>query len=92
VALVRKALNVISEGLALLLPASLRIPGVAQLYVHALKVVGEILPKILLAINRVPRHVVEPGPGRVDKVDGEKLDDEEVIICHTRSAREAVIL
>jgi hypothetical protein len=79
-ALVGKLQNVISQGLALLLSATLQIPGVARPYIRDLKVTGQSLPKILPAINRVPGQVVEPGPGRVNQVDRVKLDDEEVII------------
>jgi hypothetical protein len=35
--------------------------------------------------------VVEPGPSRVGQVNGEELDDEEVIIYATRPTREAVV-
>jgi hypothetical protein len=76
----------------MLLLATLQIPGVAWLYVRALKVVDEDLPEILLAINRVPRQVVEPGPGCVSQVSGVKLDDEEVVICPARPTYKVVIL
>jgi hypothetical protein len=90
--IVEKSQNVIPEGLTLLLSATLQIPGVARLYVHALKVVSDDLPEILSAINRVPRQVVEPSLGRVGQVNGEKLDNEEVIVRPSCPACKAVIL
>jgi hypothetical protein len=36
--------------------------------------------------------VIEPGPGQVSQVDGEELDDEDVIICPTHPACKAVVL
>jgi hypothetical protein len=50
-ALLREPPNVIPKGLALLLSATLQIPGVARPHVHALKVDSEDLPEILHAIN-----------------------------------------
>jgi hypothetical protein len=76
----------------MLLLATLQIPRVAWLYVHALKVADEDLPEILLAINQVPGQVVEPGPGCVSQVSGAKLDDEEVVIHPVRPTYKAVIL
>jgi hypothetical protein len=57
--------NVISEGLAWLLLATLQILGVAHPHVCALEVAGEDLLEILLAINHVSMQVVKPGPSRV---------------------------
>jgi hypothetical protein len=91
-ALMVKLLNVILEGLALLLLTTLQIPGVAWSYIRALKVASENLPEILLTINRVPGQLVLPGPGRVGQVDGEKLDDEEVVISPACPARKVVII
>jgi hypothetical protein len=51
VALAGKPSNVIPEGLALLMSATLQIPTAARLLVRALKVAGEDLPKTLLAFN-----------------------------------------
>jgi hypothetical protein len=65
VAFLGQTLNVISEGLAQLLLATLQIPGVAHPHMCALKVASEDLLDILLAINRVPGQVVESGPGCV---------------------------
>jgi hypothetical protein len=46
-----EAPNVIPQGIALLLLATLQIPGVAGLHICALKVAGEDLLEIFLAIN-----------------------------------------
>jgi hypothetical protein len=75
-------LNVIPEGLNRLLWATLQIPGVARLHVCALQVFGKDLLVVLLAINRISGQVVERGPSCVGQVNGEKLDQEEVIIHH----------
>jgi hypothetical protein len=91
-ALAGKASNVIPEGLTLLILATLQILGDARLYVRALEVVAEDLPKILPAINRVPGQVVELGPGHVGQVNAKKLDDEEVIVGPAHLACKVVIL
>jgi hypothetical protein len=91
-ALLREPPNVVSEGFTLLLPVTLQIPGVARPHIRALKVVGEDLLEILPAINQVSRQLVEPGPGHVGQVNGDKLDDEEVIILPTHPAYKAVVL
>jgi hypothetical protein len=91
-ALAGKASNVIPEGLTLLILATLQILGDARLYVRALEVVTEDLPKILPAINRVPGQVVELGPGHVGQVNAKKLDDEEVIVGPAHLACKVVIL
>jgi hypothetical protein len=92
VALAGKLSNVIPWGLALHLLAILHISRVVQPYIHAQKVADEDLPEIIPTINRVPGQVVEPGPIHVDQVNGEKLDDEEVIIHPTHPACKVVIL
>jgi hypothetical protein len=76
----REFLDVILEGLAQLLHTTLQILGVSRLQICALEVAGEDLLEILPAINHVSRQVVEPGHGCVCYVNGEELDDEEVII------------
>jgi hypothetical protein len=58
-------IDVILEGLARLLPATLQIPRVARPHVRALEVTGEDLLEILPAVNRISRQVVKLGPGRV---------------------------
>jgi hypothetical protein len=88
----RKSSDVIPEGFDRLLPTALQIPRVVGLHVCALEVTGEDLLEILLAINHVSRQVVEPGPGHVGQVNGEELDDEEIIVRPTRPTHEAVVL
>jgi hypothetical protein len=61
-------------------------------HVCALKVAGEDLLEILPTIDRVSRQVIVPSSGRLSHVDGEELDDEEVIVCPTCPAHEAVVL
>jgi hypothetical protein len=56
------------------------------------KVVSENLLEILPAINRVSRQVIKSGPGSVSQVNGEGLDDEEVIICHVCPACKVIVL
>jgi hypothetical protein len=65
---------------------------VAQPYVCALNVAGEDLLEILPKIDQISGQVIEPRPGRVDQVNGEELDDEEVIICPAFPTRNVVIL
>jgi hypothetical protein len=55
-----------------------------------LKVAGEDLLKILPAIDQVSGQVNKPCPSCV--INGEKLDDEEVVIHLTRLAGKAVVL
>jgi hypothetical protein len=90
--LLGEALDVIPQGLPLLLPATIQILGIARPHVCALKVVGEDLLDILPTIDQVSRQVMEASFGCVGQVDGEKLDDEEVIVCPTHPAREAIVL
>jgi hypothetical protein len=80
------------QGSSLLLPATLQIPGIVGPHVCALKFVGEDLLEILPIIDRVSGQVTEPSSRRVVQVDGEELDDEEVIIRPTNPTREAVAL
>jgi hypothetical protein len=57
--------DVIPEGLACLLGATLQITGVARPYVSALEVAGEDLLKIFPTIDRDSRQVVKTCPSRV---------------------------
>jgi hypothetical protein len=92
IALSRQPSNVILEGFTLLLLTTLQILGVARPHVRVLKVTDEDLLEILLGINQVSGQVVKTGPGRVNQVDGDKLDDEEVIIRHACPACKTVVL
>jgi hypothetical protein len=65
VALSGEPLNVISEGLTRLLPATLQTPGVARPHVCALEVAGKDLLEIHPAINRASGQVINPGPSSV---------------------------
>jgi hypothetical protein len=84
--------NVIPEGFALLLPATLQILRVARPHVCAIKVADEDLLDILPGVNRVSGQVIKPGPSHVDQLNGEELDDEEAIIRPTSLACEAIVL
>jgi hypothetical protein len=79
------------EGFTWLLSATLQISRVAGPHIRAIEVVGEDLLEILPAINCVSQQVVEAGPSGVGWVNGEKLDDEEVIIHPTHPAREMIV-
>jgi hypothetical protein len=79
----------ITQGFPLLLPATLQNPGIVRPQVCALKVAGEDLLEFLPTIDRVSGQVIERSSERVDQVNGEELDNEEVIVC---PAREAVVL
>jgi hypothetical protein len=83
--------NVIPEGLAWLLSATLHIPRVVWPHVCALEVANEDLLEILPAINQISIQVVKPSPGRVGKVNGENLHDEEIIIHPTRPTCKVVV-
>jgi hypothetical protein len=62
------------------------------MHVDALEVASEDLSEILLAIDDVSWQMIQPCPGRVDQVDREELDAEEVIVHFARSARKVVVL
>jgi hypothetical protein len=79
-------LVVILEGLAQLLPVVLQVPRVARTHVHTLEVAAEDLSEILPAIDSVSWQMIHPGPGGIGQLDGEELDDEEIMIHSTRSA------
>jgi hypothetical protein len=57
-----------------------------------MKVAGEDLYEILSAIDRVSGQVIVLGLGHVDQVNGEELDDEEVIICLAHPVHKVVVL
>jgi hypothetical protein len=57
-----------------------------------MKVADEDLLEILPTTDRVSGQVIEPSSGYVVQVDGEELDDEEVIVHPTRPTHEAVVL
>jgi hypothetical protein len=84
-----KALDVIPQGFPQLFPETLQILGIAGPHVFTLKVAGEDLLMILPTIDRVSGQVIEPTSGCVGQVNGEELDDEEVIV---RPIREAIVL
>jgi hypothetical protein len=60
-----EALNVISQGFARLLPATLQVPGFARMHIHALEVAGEDLLEILQAIDDVSQQMIQSSPNRV---------------------------
>jgi hypothetical protein len=78
------------EGFTWLLSATLQISRVAGPHIRVIEVVGEVL-EILPAINCVSQQVVEADPSGFGWVNGEKLDDEEVIIHPTHPAREMIV-
>jgi hypothetical protein len=92
VVLLWETLDVISEGLTYLLLAALQILGAARTHICALEVVGEDLLEILPAIDDVSRQMVQPGPRGISQVDGEEMDDKEVIVHSAHSTHEALIL
>jgi hypothetical protein len=87
-----KMLDLISEGFTRFLLAAFQVPRVTRMHVGALEVTGEDISKILPAIDVVSWQMIWPGPSGIGQVDREELDDEEVIVWTTRSAREAVVL
>jgi hypothetical protein len=58
-------LDVISKGFARLLPATLQIPRVAWMHVHALEVAGEDLLEVIPTIDDVSWEMIQLGPGRI---------------------------
>jgi hypothetical protein len=74
------------------LSAALQVLGVARTLVRALEVDSEDLPEILPAIDDVSWQMIQQGPGGVDQIDGEELDDEKVVVCPTCLARKAIVL
>jgi hypothetical protein len=87
-----EAPDVIPHEFPLLLLATLQISGIAGWHVCALKVAGEYFFEILPIIDRVSGQVIEPSSGHVRQVDGEELDDEEVIIHPARPTHAVVVL
>jgi hypothetical protein len=65
---------------------------VAMAHVGALKVVDEDLSEILSASNDISWKMTQPGPGIIDQVDWDELDDEEILVRSALSTREAVLL
>jgi hypothetical protein len=88
----REAPDIILQGFPLLLPATLQIPRIVRPHICALKVTSEDLLKILPMIDQVSGQVIEPSSGRVGQVDGEELNDEEVITRPARPTCGAVVL
>jgi hypothetical protein len=84
--------DVVPQGFALHLLATLPIPGVTRPHVCASKVAGEDLLEILPTIDRVFGQVNEPSSRRVGQVNGEEWDDEKVVICPTCPADETIVL
>jgi hypothetical protein len=74
------------------LSAALQVLGVARTLVRALEVDSEDLPEIRPAIDDVSWQMIQQGPGGVDQIDGEELDDEKVVVCPTCLARKAIVL
>jgi hypothetical protein len=92
VALLGEMSNVVPKGLTLLLPAAPEVPRVAEAHIGALEVAGKDLPQVIPMVYGVSQEMVQPGFGGFYQIDWEELDDEQIIICHSRSTREVVIL
>jgi hypothetical protein len=84
--------DVIPQGFPLLLPATLQILGIVEPHACALKVAGDDLLEILPIIDWVFGQVIESISGHVGQVDGEELDDEELIVRPACPARYVVVL
>jgi hypothetical protein len=84
--------HVVLEGLALLLSAAPEVPGSARVHIGALEVAGKDLPQVIPTVYCISLEMVQLGPHGFSQIDREKLDDEHIIICPSRSTREAVIL
>jgi hypothetical protein len=89
--LLGEASGVIPQGFPLLLSATPQIPRNVGSHVRSMKVTGEDLLEILPTIDRVYGQVIEPSSGHVGQVDGEELDDEEVIVHPSCHAHEVVV-
>jgi hypothetical protein len=62
------------------------------MHVRALEIACEYLPEILPAADDLSRQMIQSGPGIVDQVDAEQLDDEKVIVRPTLLAGKLVVL
>jgi hypothetical protein len=62
------------------------------MHVCAQEIAGEDLSKILPPIDNVSQQMIQLGPSRVSQVDGEELDDENVIVHPTHLTSKAVVL
>ena len=60
VSLLGETTDVIPEGLAALLLAALKVPGIAWADVHALEVSNKHLPQVRPAADRIGRQELEP--------------------------------
>jgi hypothetical protein len=58
-----------------------QLPLLAGVHVHALEVADEDLMQVGLVVDLVVWQVLEPRARRVDEVEWQVLDDEEVIGC-----------
>jgi hypothetical protein len=74
------------------LPRARQVLGVAKMHVCAQEIAGEDLLEILPPIDNVSRQMIQLGPSRVTQVDGEELDDENVIIHPTCLTSKVVVL
>jgi hypothetical protein len=84
--------NVVPQGFALLLSATLQISRIAGLHVCALKIAGKDIIEIFPTIDRVLRQVVKPGTRCVGQENGEELDNKKVIVSPARSTCKSVVL
>jgi hypothetical protein len=92
VALLGETPNVVTKGLALLLPAAPEVPGVTGVHIGALEVAGKGFPQVVPTVYGVSREMVQQGSGGFSQIDWAELDDEQIIVCPSRSTCEAVIL
>jgi hypothetical protein len=82
-ALLRKPLDVISQGFPQLLAAALEIPGVPRAHVRALEVSNEGFDQVVPVGDLRRRQMLQPGSGGVGEEQGEVADDEVVIVRST---------
>jgi hypothetical protein len=90
-ALLRKPLDVLSQGFPWLLAAALEIPRVPRAHVHTLEISSEGLDQVILAGDLRRRQTLQPCPDSVREEKGEVADDEVVIVRPSQLARQPVI-
>jgi hypothetical protein len=90
-ALLRKPLDVLSQGLPWLLAAASEIPRVPRAHVLAVEVSSESLDQVVLVGDLRRRQMLQPGSSGIGEEQGEVEDDEVVIVRSTQLAGQPVV-
>jgi hypothetical protein len=89
--LLRKLLDVLSQGFPWLLAAASEVPEVPRAHVRALEVSSEGLDQVVPVGDLRRRQMLEPGSGGVGEEQGEVADDEVVVVLSSQLACQPVV-